>query len=456
VERPSRTSWTLLLDWGVVSLTLLSAGASALAAFIAFRHEDTSAMAEAVLACGAAIGAAWLGRSAARAMERWQDELVAWEGNDIALLLDEKGRLLDANDRAAEAYGYPLEALYRHHLRELGHADATDDVDERIARILADRRAVFESVHRRRDGAPFPVEVSARTVELRGRRLLHLVVRDVTEAHGARERLVAAERLAAVGSVAAAMAHDINNPLCGVQGNLSYALDVLGDPSPDLDDVRHALEDAQDASRRVRDLVKDLNAFSNGLAEVDAASDLRTVVAETVEATRNLVARRCIVVVDVPPLPLVSMRARRLSQLFTILVRDAAQAMPDGDPALHAIRISARTDGPDRIWFEISDDGPPAYAAAASHAAAPFHAGLPPVGRSGGAGLAAVIGMVRAVGGDVVTESSPERGNTVRVHLPIAVSTAGRPTAPPAPGPRPRVGTLLTAAPLTRRARLTE
>jgi PAS domain S-box-containing protein len=223
-----------------------------------------------VLACGAAVGAGWLGRSASRALQHWHEELVAWHGNDIAILLDEKGRILDGNDRAAEAYGLPLHLLFRHHLRELRHADATDDVDARIAKILVDRRAVFETVQRHGNGAPFPAEVSARVVEVRGRRLLHFIVRDVTETHRAREGLVAAERLAAVGAMAAAMAHDVNNPLCGVLGNLDFALDVLGDPSPDLADVRLALEDAHGSAKRVRDLVRDLNAFAKGFGEIAA------------------------------------------------------------------------------------------------------------------------------------------------------------------------------------------
>ena len=67
MDGQSRASWLFLLDWGVVALTLLSAGTSALAALIAFRHEDASAMAEAGLACAAAIAAAWLGRELAGA-----------------------------------------------------------------------------------------------------------------------------------------------------------------------------------------------------------------------------------------------------------------------------------------------------------------------------------------------------------------------------------------------------
>ena len=172
---PTWVLWSTqpLKDAVFVALTLLSAGASALAALIAFRHEDTSAMAEAVLACGAAIAAAWLGRSASRAAQQWQDELVAWHGNDVALLLDEGGRILDANDRAAEAYGLPGDALYRRAFRELRHPDAEDDLEARFAELRARGHLLFETVQRRGDGSPFPAEVSARVVRVRGHDLLH-------------------------------------------------------------------------------------------------------------------------------------------------------------------------------------------------------------------------------------------------------------------------------------------
>jgi two-component system NtrC family sensor kinase len=454
VKRPNRSSWTLLLDWGGIAMTLLSASASAFAAIIAFRHDDTSAMAEAVLACGAALTAAWLGRSASRAMHSWQEELVAWHGNDIALLLDEHGRILDFNDRAADAYGQKLEERHACHLRDLIHPDAAYDLDALIAAILADRRALYETTHQHADGSPFPAEVSARLVEARGMKFLHFIVRDVTDSHRARERLVAAERLAAVGSVAAAMAHDINNPLCGVQGNITYALDVLGDPSPDLAEVRNALRDAQDSSRRVRDLVRDLNAFSNGFADVDSACDLQAVIAETVAGTSALVARRCLLLVDIPPLPRIAAPARRLSQAFTIIVRDAALAMPDGEPARHTIRISARPDGPLRVLVEVSDDGPPIHSDGPSGRVEPFH-GQTPVVRSGGAGMTAVMGMVRAVGGDVVTEPAPGGGNAVRVHLPVAVMRPEQPASQSVTS-RTRLGHSAQHFPAPRRARLPE
>lgn len=437
MENESRTSWLFLLDWGVVALTLTSAGASALGALVAFSHEDTSAMAEALLAFGAAAGAAWLGRTASRSAKRWQAELVAWHGNDVVLLLDGDRRILDANDRATEAFGHSIDDLFHREVSELRHPDASDRLDAHLGELSSIGHAVFETTLRRADGSPLPAEVSARVVSMRGRQLLHLVARDVTDAHVARARLVAAERLAAVGAVAAGMAHDINNPLCSVLGNLSFAVEAMEDESPDSGEIRQALTEARDSARRVRDLVRDLNAFANGFGDAEGSADLAEALSRAVEATLELTAPRCQVSIDVPLMARVAAPARRLTHVFTGLLRGAALAMPAGAPLQHHIRVAARAHGTLSFVVEVADDGPPIHGADGALPREPF-SGQDRVARGGGAGLAAVMGMVRAVGGDVVAESAPGRGNVIRVTLPAAL--AGAEGAPRAATPRTRRG----------------
>jgi PAS domain S-box-containing protein len=423
LEHESRTSWLFLLDWGVVALTLTSAGASALAALIAFGHDDTSTMAEALLAFCAAAGAAWLGRTASRMAKRWQAELVAWHGNDVVLLLDANRRILDANDRAAEAFGHPIDELFHRDVSELRHPDADDRLDAHLGELRSIGHAIFETTLRRADGTPFPAEVSARVVSMGGRELLHLIARDVTDAHVARARLVASERLTAVGALAAGMSHDVNNPLCSVLGNLSFAVEALEDRTPDLGEIRQALTEAKDSAKRVRDLVRDLNAFANGFGDAEGPADLAATLSQAVAATLELTASRCQVAIDVPHAARVAAPARRLKHLFTSLLRGAALAMPAGAPLRHHIRITARRNGTLAFVVEVADDGPPIHGADGALPLEPF-SGQERVGRGGGAGLAAVIGMVRAVGGDVVAESAPGQGNVIRVTLPAALGGA--------------------------------
>jgi PAS domain S-box-containing protein len=438
--RDERASLAGILDHGVLALTLLSAGTSAFAALISFHHQDTSALVEAGLACAAALGAAWLGRSASRASRRWhateEHARLAEEKFRSAftfarfgvLLADREGRVLESNAALQETLGYSADEL-----ATLGIADLNRPADRTRAlaslRRLADGETDAYSDDRwyvRKDGREVPMAVRASAVrDERGRfRFLIAIVEDVTEARRTQARLVAAERLAAVGSVAAGLCHHINNPLCCVQSNVSYALDVLSDPIPDLEDVRRSLEDAGASARRVGDLMRDLGSFSGGFGDGEGSADVREVVDAAVTASREHVEPRARVVVDLPPLPHVPGPNSRLSRAFGSLLRRAAEAMPVGDAARHEIRVTGYCDGPLRLAIEIRDDGPALPSEEALHLCEPFFG---PARGGGGAGLAAVLGIVRAVGGDVRAESDPAFGNVVRVLLPIAGAAAEHP-----------------------------
>ena len=107
--------------------------------------------------------------------------------NDIEYMVRPDGAIVDANDRAAEAYGYTCAELLGMNLRSL--CVASEDVDGRVAEVLARGTLVFESEHRRRDGTSLPVEVSSRVCEVDGQRFIHSLARDITA-----RRAAAAER----------------------------------------------------------------------------------------------------------------------------------------------------------------------------------------------------------------------------------------------------------------------
>lgn len=420
-------------DHGAVMLTLLSATTSGFAAIIAFRHDDTSALVEAGLACAAAIAAAWLGRKADQASRRRRTAerearlaegkfRSAFEAAHFGVLLaDRGGRILETNPALQAALGYSAAEL-----TSLGIADVNRPADRgRAASLLA--RLVSGELdsyaddrwYVRKDGSEVPMSLRASAVrDADGAfRFLIAVVEDVTEARRIRARLVAAERLAAVGTVAAGLCHSVNNPLCAVQGNLSFALDALSEAPPDLVEVRRALGDAKTSAHRIGGLMQDLRAFSGGFADAEGAVDVQAVVAEAIAATRAHVEGRARLVVDLPRLPPISGTNSRLSQAIGSLLRRAAEAMPPGDEA-HEIRVTGYRDGPLRVAIEIRDDGPTLPQQEALHLWEPFSG--KPFG-DGRSPMAAVLGIVRAVGGDVRAESDPSFGNAVRVLLPIAM-----------------------------------
>jgi len=108
--------------------------------------------------------------------------------NDIILLTDETGRIVEANDRASAAYGYEREELIGMPIRDLRDAGDVDAFEKQWAAVDTDS-LVFETRHRRRDGITFPVEVSARRIAVEGRAFRQSIIRDTTERKRAEQEL---------------------------------------------------------------------------------------------------------------------------------------------------------------------------------------------------------------------------------------------------------------------------
>jgi PAS domain S-box-containing protein len=100
---------------------------------------------------------------------------------DSILLADEPGRIIEANDRALETYGYSLAELRQKTLEDLRTPESRAELPRQMEQLETDGRAVFEAMHQRRNGSAFPVEISARFLEIAGVRYRLSIVRDITE-----------------------------------------------------------------------------------------------------------------------------------------------------------------------------------------------------------------------------------------------------------------------------------
>jgi PAS domain S-box-containing protein len=109
--------------------------------------------------------------------------------NDIVLLTDGDGRILEANDRALETYGYSLAELRQKTIEDLRTPESRAELPHQIEQLETDGRAVFETMNQRRDRAAFPVEISARFIEIAGVPHRLSIVRDITRRKRAEEAL---------------------------------------------------------------------------------------------------------------------------------------------------------------------------------------------------------------------------------------------------------------------------
>lgn len=122
-------------------------------------------------------------------------EYLSKYANDVILLTDSEGNILEANDRALSAYGYSKEEIVGLNISALRSPQVLFPLEDRLKEISHLNGDVFESLHKRKDGTVFPVEVSARMIQLAGRQYFQGIVRDTSERKQAEEKISRLNRL---------------------------------------------------------------------------------------------------------------------------------------------------------------------------------------------------------------------------------------------------------------------
>lgn len=122
--------------------------------------------------------------------------------NDVILMMDENGRILEANHRAVHAYGYRYDELKSMTIADLRDVSTWETIPELLKVAGTEEGAVFETLHRRKDGSVFPVEVNSRLMEIEGQRCRLSVIRDISQRKEHEAQIARLNRLyAAVGQI---------------------------------------------------------------------------------------------------------------------------------------------------------------------------------------------------------------------------------------------------------------
>jgi CheY-like chemotaxis protein len=249
-------------------------------------------------------------------------------------------------------------------------------------------------------------------------------------------QLLTANRLASVGTLAAGLAHEINNPLAFILSNVEFALALLEKSGGDPELVR-ALEDTRDGGRRVREIVRGLQAFARR-GDFQETLDVREVARAAASMVSNELRHRARLVVEAGDVPPVRASASGLGQAFLNLLANAAQAIPEGHAAENVVRVATSTAADGRAVVEVSDSGVGIPPELLPRIFDPFFT-TRPVGAGTGLGLSTCHGIVTAAGGEITVESAVGKGTTFRVLLPPAPPPVEEPSPPksePAPPAR--------------------
>jgi nitrogen-specific signal transduction histidine kinase/CheY-like chemotaxis protein len=267
------------------------------------------------------------------------------------------------------------------------------------------------------------------------------IARDLTERNRLEAQLLLADRMASVGTLAAGVAHEINNPLGYVLGNLTALQNGLTTDALDAD-LGQALKDAIHGAKRVRDIVHDLQTFSRGDASRRSAPvDVLRVMDVSIRMAHSAVCHRARLERDYRAVPAVEGHESRLGQIFLNLIVNAAQAMPERPVDENEIDIRVTADG-DQVVVEVRDNGAGMTDDVRKHVFDPFYT-TKPIGEGTGLGLSICHNIVTSMNGTIEVESTLGLGTTFRVRLPAAKGPARAESIEPPPPASERRETVL-------------
>ena len=287
-------------------------------------------------------------------------------------------------------------------------------------------QAVFESHWAPvRDERGRVVGVSGQAVDVTER------VRAEAASREAAERLASLERLAAMGRVAAGVAHEINNPLTYVIGALDTAAERLRQGEAGA--LGALVAEARDGAERVRRIVGDLRLFARTRDEAGGTCDAAAVARVALTMVQNEIRHRARLELALAPAPAAAMPEHRLVQVLVNLLVNACHAIPEGRAGENRIGVAVRPEGGE-VLVEVSDSGGGMSAEVRARIFEPFFT-TRRVGEGVGLGLALCQAMVTEAGGRIEVETAPGAGSTFRVRLRAAPQGAGAAAAPVPPGP---------------------
>lgn len=256
--------------------------------------------------------------------------------------------------------------------------------------------------------------------------LLH-AIDDVINANARRlepAKVAQTERLAALGTLAAGLAHEINNPLTYVLLQLAQAVRLLPALATDetrarVDQVEVLVRGSLEGAERIRSIMAGIRTFSRSDDVGVKPIDVRVPLDAALKLVMNEIRHRARLTRSYTDPPVVMANEGRLGQVFLNLITNALHAIPEGDAQAHEIRVSATTDDAGDLVVEISDTGAGVPPHLLGRIFEPYFS-TKPVGQGTGLGLSISHSIITSFDGKITVASEIGHGTTFQIVLPAA------------------------------------
>jgi signal transduction histidine kinase len=258
--------------------------------------------------------------------------------------------------------------------------------------------------------------------------VIRVFAKNVTVRKQMEARLLQADRMGALGQLAARVGHEMNNPLAFLMANLSFAREEIGrlrdvvragkgeDVLGEFQEVLDALSESREGAERLKVIVQDLHLLVREPPAHRAWVDVHQVLEDSLKLVRNELRHRARLERDFQPVPLVEADEARLGQVFLNVLVNAVQAMSDEHAARNLLRVSTRTSPGGDVVVEVQDTGVGMSREVLSRLFEPFFST-----RANGMGMGMSVShaIVTSLGGTLRAESKPGVGTLVTITLPV-------------------------------------
>ena len=359
--------------------------------------------------------------------------------NEIYIFDAKTLKYLEANHGARKNLGYTMEEL-----SELTPVDLKPDMNkEDFEKILEPLRSgreekiEFNAVHSRKDGTTFPVEIHLQTTTFESAPAFFSIILDQTKRMEIEEekkklhaQLLQAQKMEAVGVLAAGVAHDFNNILTIIRLRAENAMEEVGEESSAYEDMREACE----ASKNASDLTRQLLLFSRKQALEFVTGDLNATIAGLLKMLGRLIGENYSVKANLgADLKYAKIDKGGVEQMIVNLVINARDSMLNGGNILietENVKIDRveLADHPDKkpgnfIRLSVVDKGVGIEKDIQEHIFEPFFT-TKGVGKGTGLGLSVVYGIIMQHDGWVEVSSKAGKGTTFNLYIPASAENA--------------------------------